>query len=95
MLNTDPHDLVVLIYVHQMMLCDLASQVNWSIKAETCDWAVDRSRWFLVTWLGVTSRESRGRIEETKGGGGCYEKRWTMRTWPVETASNKRHMTGM
>lgn len=35
------------------------------------------------------------RKEDTKGGEGCHEKRWTMSTQPEETSSNKGPMAEM
>jgi hypothetical protein len=46
-------------------------------------------KWFGVAWLGWRRdrREIRSRNQENeRRGGSCNEGRWTMSTWPGETA---------
>ena len=42
--------------------------------------------------LGDQEEKEEERGEER---GGCHEGRWTVSTWPGETANNKGHMAGM
>lgn len=54
----DPH-------IHQMMLCNLVPEVNWSIKAKTCGWIVDRG--MRVFQLPGWKSQVEGIEEERKG----------------------------